>query len=184
MFSTQRRWACELSITSQLWIHLSLHCLATVELKPVDVSLLPWAGTRLCYGVRWRASLGSNRRNAFPFLFLALDLAGQCGGRLVALISVSRVDQLCQPVLPAHFPSTQGPLICVLAPIHSLWKVSSPPGRWLLWTTFGPHSSVRVFDNVRMFLILEGGKFLVPFSYCFLYMLLWNSLKLSFTPFR
>ena len=51
-----------------------------------------------------------------------------------------------------------------------------------LWTTFGPHPSVRVLDKVRMILILEGGKFFIPFSYCFLYMLLLNSLIFSFTP--
>lgn len=51
-----------------------------------------------------------------------------------------------------------------------------------LWTTFGPHPSVRVLDKVRMILILEGGKFFIPFSYCFLCMLLLNSLIFSFTP--
>ena len=139
-----------------LWLHLLLPCLVTVELKPVDVSPLPWAGIRLCYGVCWRAGLGPNRRHAFPFLFLALGLAGQCGGRLVVLISVSRVDQLCQPALSAYFRSTQGPFLCTSSHPQPL-KGSSPPGRRLLWTTFGPHPSVRVLDNVRMILILEGG---------------------------
>lgn len=90
-------------------------------------------------------------------------------------------DQLCQPALSSYFPSTQGPFLCISSHPQPL-KGSSPPGRQLLWTTFGPHPSVRVLDKVRMILILEGGKFFIPFSYCFLYMLLLNSLIFSFTP--